>query len=1011
MKPASGLRMPRSPRASTLSNSSPDMQIKWANGLANMCKPLRKFHSACLIDEQLYFYGGICQDGVILSELCCMNIVTLQWNVLIPMQSNNAPPALYQHSAVTWGGKMFIFGGKTEQDTINSSIFAYSLETSTWTRVHKHSRYSAKVGHSCCTYANGFLIFGGINSKNKMTNQVYYYDAETDTWNKIKSVGTSPSPRKNHSASMLGGNRMLVFGGETDQGFSDELFELDCTNWTWKKHPHENKWPSPRAGHSLSVLGDFAILLGGEDPLVEILLSDQVYVLEYFPAEGNISWDRVKVTGSSNAPMTLEGHSATVMQPNSVYIALADATIYILEHIRRKRSFAGDIKTKSLSKIRRTLVRKQSFTTDDLPRFHAPSEPIPPLPLPDTAKFQRTVSTPSPAEHRSAARLLTDKYGEFNALKTYKIKGEDLLDLTAKINELETNPELGDKEQQNLPKLQAEVYNNNLRESIASTQTALCDIVKELHLLQSLVSMVQEDEQREPMLDCIKSIEARIESISQKSDHKPKRKRTVETEVLNLHIPQRVTSVKNFAKPKVHSARFASDIDSTALNKAALLKKQIGLSHTLYFRHQSLAQQLEAYNVQSTEAAKPTEQIIRSRTVGRLRHGLVRKCSVECIIQRAHSLKTSNERDDILSSGLKRYLNVVHELVETERQYCEDLTNCSEIYIVALSEQHILNKMDIRTLFSNMQQLLDFSKEFLVILEGEAKLPTESQNFAKAFKSKSENIQTLYSTYCSNLVFSRRMKNKQLDTNPKFVSFCAAAQSHPKANRQDLKSFLIKPLQRVCKYPLLLRELAKYSPVSAQSRAISTIHVEMQNILNQVNETMVQSEQIKPLFELEDLFGSVSPIQLAQPNRAMLDKVTLVQYTLKKDRKKFKTEKCTLVLMTDLVIIYTDFHDRVVKKSTFACLRGVVPLSKCTVMSLTNQNKPLSVSDPEREFIIVNLDTDHTSEWGITRFHFHCASESECQKWINLLSEHIKINAPPRRGSVIPGLSSSLGLP
>jgi hypothetical protein len=44
------------------------------------------------------------------------------------------------------------------------------------------------------------------------------------------------------------------------------------------------------------------------------------------------------------------------------------------------------------------------------------------------------------------------------------------------------------------------------------------------------------------------------------------------------------------------------------------------------------------------------------------------------------------------------------------------------------------------------------------------------------------------------------MKNSR-----EFRTFMLLAQCHPDANHQSLDSFLIKPVQRLCKYPLLLR--------------------------------------------------------------------------------------------------------------------------------------------------------------------------------------------------------------
>jgi len=58
----------------------------------------------------------------------------------------------------------------------------------------------------------------------------------------------------------------------------------------------------------------------------------------------------------------------------------------------------------------------------------------------------------------------------------------------------------------------------------------------------------------------------------------------------------------------------------------------------------------------------------------------------------------------------------------------------------------------------------------------------------------------IYSQYCANY-------KKGID----HCTYCTAEQ-HPLSNGLQLKDYLIKPVQQLCKYPLLFRELLKYTP-------------------------------------------------------------------------------------------------------------------------------------------------------------------------------------------------------
>lgn len=63
----------------------------------------------------------------------------------------------------------------------------------------------------------------------------------------------------------------------------------------------------------------------------------------------------------------------------------------------------------------------------------------------------------------------------------------------------------------------------------------------------------------------------------------------------------------------------------------------------------------------------------------------------------------------------------------------------------------------------------------------------------------------------------------QLDkTNKVFQSFLKAAKTDPRTRKLPLDSFISIPIQRICKYPLLLRELVKNTPEDEPHRAVSS---------------------------------------------------------------------------------------------------------------------------------------------------------------------------------------------
>jgi hypothetical protein len=192
----------------------------------------------------------------------------------------------------------------------------------------------------------------------------------------------------------------------------------------------------------------------------------------------------------------------------------------------------------------------------------------------------------------------------------------------------------------------------------------------------------------------------------------------------------------------------------------------------------------------------------------------------------------SSLRVFILSSqdfadSIKKQQQVIHEFFTTEIDYMCDLLHVekhlksislmlAEEQIVSqfcadISKIIILSKDLIRSIKERKSRDLGVITHFGQILNG----------FVTGFK--------LYSTYCSfhpqvvSLITLQQKKSREL--NMIIQSFGSKTESRG----LDLFSFLLKPIQRICKYPLLIREVLKSTQSDSQE------HDEIEKALKDIN--------------------------------------------------------------------------------------------------------------------------------------------------------------------------------
>uniref|UniRef100_A0A8C8SI90 DH domain-containing protein n=1 Tax=Pelusios castaneus TaxID=367368 RepID=A0A8C8SI90_9SAUR len=149
---------------------------------------------------------------------------------------------------------------------------------------------------------------------------------------------------------------------------------------------------------------------------------------------------------------------------------------------------------------------------------------------------------------------------------------------------------------------------------------------------------------------------------------------------------------------------------------------------------------------------------------------------------------------------------VVQEILETERTYVQDLKSIVKDYLDSITDQ---SKLSLGTeersaLFGNIQDIYHFNSELLQDLENCENDPVA---IAECFVSKSEDFH-IYTQYCTNYprsvaVLTECMRNKTL---AKFFRERQEALQHS----LPLGSYLLKPVQRILKYHLLLHEIENH---------------------------------------------------------------------------------------------------------------------------------------------------------------------------------------------------------
>jgi cell division control protein 24 len=268
--------------------------------------------------------------------------------------------------------------------------------------------------------------------------------------------------------------------------------------------------------------------------------------------------------------------------------------------------------------------------------------------------------------------------------------------------------------------------------------------------------------------------------------------------------------------------------------------------------------------------------------------------------------------------------HIIAELVTTERTYVTHL-EILQAFKNMVEEKGIIPGDACHHIFLNLNNLLDFQRRFLIRVEQINFLPEEEQNWGSIFQQWDQGFK-VYEPYIANQAKCERMVVAEFPRLKEAGGSIEMRQMVESA--ASLYGFLMKPFQRLSKYPLLLDDLYKKGDLDEQKKQDLLLGKEVvTTILQDANKAVDAEQKLGLVRELSarvddwkgldpDAFGKLllySPVTLLKGDNVS---------NSKDSESQVRTMASSYSLLVVLICLFS-FSSRVIRRSnsSFISLR------------------------------------------------------------------------------------------
>ncbi|CAJ1048909.1 intersectin-2b isoform X1 [Xyrichtys novacula] len=200
---------------------------------------------------------------------------------------------------------------------------------------------------------------------------------------------------------------------------------------------------------------------------------------------------------------------------------------------------------------------------------------------------------------------------------------------------------------------------------------------------------------------------------------------------------------------------------------------------------------------------------------------------------------------DSMSPQEKKRQGYIHELLQTEERYVEDLQIVLDVFHKPMSESGRVKDSEMSMIFVNWKDLLACNNKLVKALRVRKKTGGDNmpvQMVGDILAAELSHMQP-YIRFCSCQINGAALLQTRIDNEPDFKNFLKKIATDYRCKGMPLSSFLLKPMQRITRYPLHIKNILECTAEGHPDRGPLKEALERaEELCQQVNEGVREKE-------------------------------------------------------------------------------------------------------------------------------------------------------------------------